>query len=57
MTHLSDGAIVTDLDNASDNHALTSQGCTIRHIETYHDLDRTCIVWDAPPITEADVPY
>ncbi len=58
MTHLSSGTVVTDLDDHSDNTALTAQGYTIRRIETWHrDIDQTCIVWDAPQITEADLPY
>jgi len=57
MTQLSNGTIVTDIDATHDNTALTAQGYTIRHVETYHDHDQTCIVWDAPRITEADLPY
>jgi hypothetical protein len=29
----------------------------IRHIETWHEADHTCIVWDPPQIGEADLPY
>jgi hypothetical protein len=36
MTEMSDGTIVTDLDNHQDNNRLTSRGYTIRHIETWH---------------------
>jgi len=57
MTHLSNGTVVTDLDAHDDNAALTAQGYTIGHIETWHDQGQTCIVWDAPQITEADLPY
>jgi hypothetical protein len=57
MTQLSNGTIVTDIDAAHDNTALIAEGYTIRHVETYHDHDQTCIVWDAPRITEADLPY
>ncbi len=57
MTHLSNGTVATDLDAHDDNAALAAQGYTIRHIETWHDLDHTCIVWDAPEITESDLPY
>jgi hypothetical protein len=57
MTQLSNGTIVTDIDATHDNAALTAQGYTIRHVETYHDHGQTCIVWDAPRITEADLPY
>jgi hypothetical protein len=56
MTHLADGTVVTDID--SDNNArLTNAGYTIRHIETWHDLGHSCIVWDAPEITDADCPF
>jgi hypothetical protein len=50
---------VTDLDNDDENHRLTDQGFTIRHIETWH-LDmgsESFVVWDGPEITEADLPY
>jgi len=57
MTHLRNGQIVTDLDADEDNAALTTQGYSIRHIETWHDYDTTCITWDAPQITEADCPF
>ena len=57
MTHLSNGTVVTDLDTDTDNHTLSGQGYTILHIETWHDTDQTCIVWDAPAITEADLPF
>jgi hypothetical protein len=58
MTHLSNGTVATDIDAHDDNAALTAQGYTIRHIETYHrDVDLSCIVWDAPEITEADLPF
>ena len=50
---------LTDFFDAhSDNAVLTEQGYTIRHIETWHrETDHSCIVWDAPDITEADLPY
>ena len=57
MTQLSNGTIVTDIDATHDNNALIAQGYTIRHVETYHDHDTTCILWDAPAITDADLPY
>jgi len=59
MTNLSNGIVVTDLDANHDNTRLTGQGYTIRHIETWHRdaSDDTFIVWDAPQITEADLPY
>jgi hypothetical protein len=57
MTQLSNGTIVTNIDATHDNTALTAQGYTIRAIETWHDHDTTCILWDAPRIMEADLPY
>ena len=59
MTHLDNGLIATDLDARDDNAALTAQGYTIRHIETWHrDGDsESFVVWDPPEITEADLPY
>jgi hypothetical protein len=58
MTHLSNGTVVTDLEANDDNAFLTAQGYTIRHIETWHrETDYTCVVWDSPAITEADLPY
>lgn len=57
MTHLDNGAIVTDIDS-TENDRLAHLGYTIRHIETWHrETDHTCIVWDAPEIAEADLPY
>ena len=58
MTHLSNGTIVTDIDAHDDNLALSQRGYTIRHIETWHERDnQSFIVWDAPELTEADLPY
>jgi hypothetical protein len=59
MTHLSNGTVATDIDAHDDNHDLTARGYTIRYIETYHrdGRDDSCIVWDAPELTEADLPY
>ncbi|MCB8882887.1 hypothetical protein ACELLULO517_21755 [Acidisoma cellulosilytica] len=58
MTNLNNGTIATDIDAHADNDALTAQGYTIRHIETYHlDFDHSCIIWEAPALTEADLPY
>lgn len=57
MTHLSNGTVVTDAEATSENAALFAQGYTIRHIETWHDANETCIVWDRPRINEADIPY
>ena len=57
MTRLSNDTIVTDIDATHDNTALTARGYTVRAIETWHDRDTTCILWQAPAITEADCPY
>lgn len=57
MTHISNNTVATDLDAHSHNATLTAQGYTIRHIETYNDHDTSCIIWDAPEITDADLPY
>ena len=57
MTNLNNGIIVTDIDAAHDNNALTAEGYTIRAIESWHDHNTTCILWDAPRITDADCPF
>jgi|GEM_PF-2374460 hypothetical protein len=59
MTELSNGTVVTDLDAHTDNDMLTSRGYTIRHVETWHleGNDESYIVWDAPQISEAELPY
>ena len=59
MTKLSNGTVVTDLDAHTDNDGLTRRGYTIRHVETWHrdGNDESCIVWDVPQITAADLPY
>ncbi|MEO8713924.1 MAG: hypothetical protein ABI369_02820 [Acetobacteraceae bacterium] len=57
MTHLSNGTVVTDFDARIENEALTAQGYTIRYIETWHEFDATCITWDAPEISDADIPF
>jgi hypothetical protein len=57
MTKLDNGTVATDFDAHDDNAALVTQGYTIRHIETWHDVGETCIIWDAPGITEGDLPY
>lgn len=57
MTHLSTTTVATDLDAHTENAALTAQGYTIRHVETYHDHGTSCIVWDAPTLTDEDLPY
>ena len=56
MTHLRNGNIATDLDAHHDNAKFTAQGYTVRHVETFHfqpGVNDTCIIWDAPAITEA----
>ena len=59
MTHLSNGTIVTDIDAHDDNNALTAQGYSIRYVETIRlsEEDVNSIFWDAPEITEADLPF
>jgi hypothetical protein len=57
MTQLSTGTIATDIDAADDNSALTERGCTIRPIQTWQDHDTTCILREAPRISEADCPF
>jgi hypothetical protein len=58
MTKLDNGTIATDIDASTDNARLFEQGYTVRHIETFHrDFDHSCIIWDAPELTEADLPY
>jgi hypothetical protein len=56
---MSNGAYVTNIDNHDDNGLLTSQGYTVRHIETWYrdGAPESFIVWDAPEITEADLPF
>ena len=56
MTRTATG-IVTSPDAHHHNNTLTAQGYTIRHVETYLDLDETVIHWDAPAITTADCPF
>ena len=56
MTKLDNGTVARDFDS-HDNATLATQGYTIRHIETWHDVGETCIIWDAPEITEGDLPY
>ena len=57
MTHLSNNTVATDLDAHTTNSTLTAQGYTIRHIETYEDVNHSCIIWDAPELSESDLPY
>jgi hypothetical protein len=59
MTRMDDGTLVTDLDANADNAALLDDGYTIRHIETWtnHGTPESFILWEAPAITEADIPY
>ncbi len=58
MTRLDDGTLVTDRDADQINAQLFDTGYTIRHIETWHSQDdASFVVWDAPVLTEADLPY
>ena len=56
MTHLSNGTVATDLDATDHNATLLAQGYSVRHIEDWHGHGSS-IVWDAPEITEADLPF
>ena len=56
MTNLNNGTTATDLDSHH-NLALTAQGYTIRHIETYHDTKQSFIIWDQPALTPDDLPF
>ena len=58
MTYLDDGTIVTDLHAHTTNQDLLTSGYTVRQIETWHAHDEhSFILWDAPEITEEDLPY
>jgi hypothetical protein len=57
MTQLSNGTVATDIGSHEYNAALAAQGYTIRHVETWLDHDTTCIIWDAPALTDADMPF
>ena len=57
MTRFDNGTIATDLDAHDDNATLTAEDYTIHNIETWHrDIDHACIIWDAPGLTDADIP-
>ncbi len=56
MTRLADGTFVTDI-NSEINRLLTNAGYTIRHVETWHAVGQSCIVWDAPQLSEVDIPF
>jgi hypothetical protein len=57
MTNLNNGAIATDLDAYSDSAHLMALGYTMCHIETWHEHDTTCVIWDAPKISELGLPF
>jgi hypothetical protein len=59
MTQLSNGTVVTDIENSADNQRLADRGYTIRYIETYHRAEdsESFILWDAPQIEASDLPY
>jgi hypothetical protein len=57
MTKLDNDTVATDIDAHRDNAVLTAGGYSIRHIETWHGVGETCIIWDPPEITEADLPF
>ena len=57
MSQLDDGTYVTDIGNAADNRRLLNLGYSIRHIEIWEAHGESVVVWDAPAISEADLPY
>ena len=59
MTRLEDGTLVTDRDADQINAQLLDTGYTVRHIETWHidEAPESFIIWDAPALTEADLPF
>ena len=57
MTRLSNGTVVTDRNDDTQSTILFERGYTVRHIETFHTQGESFIHWDAPPLTEADLPY
>ena len=58
MTQLSNGTVATDLDAHDDNAALSRAATPSATSRPGTNSDnQTCIVWDAPEITEADLPF
>jgi hypothetical protein len=59
MTEINQNIYATDLNDDDTNCRLTDQGFTIRCIETWHRGGHSdgIIIWDAPRISAADVPY
>lgn len=59
MTRLDDGTLVTDRGADQINAQLLDTGYTVRHIETWHldEMPESFIIWDAPVLTEADLPF
>ena len=59
MTEIDQNIYATDLDDDDTNCRLTGQGFTIRRIETWHRSGHSdaIIIWDAPRISAADLPY
>jgi hypothetical protein len=59
MTQIDHNTCATDIDDLVVNGCLTERGYTIRHIETWHRHGHsdTVILWYAPAIGEADLPF
>jgi len=59
MTRLDATTCATDIDDSTANARLAQEGCTVRHIETWHRGGHadTVVIWDKPGINEADVPF
>ncbi len=59
MTKIGQNIYATDLDDDGTNSDLSEQGYTIRSIETWHRNGHSdgTIIWDGPPISEADLPF
>jgi hypothetical protein len=59
MTHLNASTCATDIDDSIANARLVQEGCTVRHVETWHRSGHadTVVIWDKPGINEADVPF
>ncbi len=59
MTRLNATTCATDIDDSTANARLVQEGCTVRHIETWHRSGHadTVVIWDKPGINEADVPF
>ena len=59
MTKIGQNIYATDLDDDGTNSDLSEQGYSIRYIENWHRNGHSdgIIIWDGPPISEADLPF